>query len=480
MSTPESGPNEAFRWTQATGMVSIGNLGGYAEARAVNADGSVVVGKSYLSDDDSSDRVAFRWTQGTGMVNLGTLGGYYAEARAVSANGAVVVGDSITSDFSQSAFRWTQATGMRNLNTLLADAGVDMTGIRLFFAAGISADGQFIAGTGNFPNESEPRAYLVRYDDGAGEGSEGGGPPIAGLTTPQSTQDSINALALSQGQTLIHQHGFVAPLLGFDKPMGIGSEAGVFASAGSFSGGGHARYANGNGFSIIGGIAYASENYAAAELKNSVIGAVAVQHVLDTGGWWRPFVEGGGWLTPKADLKYSRTYANGAGTATGIGDTRGDLSYYYGRMGVLLAQTQASQLALSGEIGHQRLSINGYIEPDGPQNPFPAAVSAGTDSMNLVKARLQMSHAFDARFDATLYGAYVHGFDRKTSLTANVLAMGVVTPTNVADLDWFEYGARLGFALNQATTLDVFANGVSGGDGIGTKIHAGGGLRVRF
>ncbi|WP_297831037.1 hypothetical protein [Thermomonas sp.] len=477
--TTETDITEAFRWTQATGMVGLGTLGGnYSAAYGVNADGSVVVGSSYLGPGDGSDRHAFRWTQGGGMVSLGTLGGYYSEAYAVSANGAVVVGQSVTSDYIQHAFRWTQATGMANLHTLLAAAGVDMTGIYLNRATGVSTDGQFIVGTGHgFPEAGGyDRAYLVRYDDGAG----GGETPIAGVTSSGSVQDSVNNLSNAHAQTMIHQHGFAGPLLGGDKPMGLGSEAGMFASAGSFSGGGHARYASANGVTLLGGIAYARENYATAELKSSVIGAIAMQYVADLGTWWRPFAEAGGWLTANADMTFERSYANGAGIATGIGDTSGDLSYFYGRAGVVFAQSPSSQFVLSGEIGRERLKTSAYAEPDGPQNPFPAVISGGTDRMNVAKIRLQASHSFDQRFDGTLSGAWAHGFDRRTDLTATVLAFGTVRPDMVRNYDWFEYGARLGYKLTEAMTLDVFANGVSGEDGIGTKIHAGAGLRVRF
>ena len=65
---------EAFRWTQAGGMVSLGDLPGGAvqsTARGVNADGSVVIGDG----TSASGTEAFRWTQAGGMVGLGDLPG---------------------------------------------------------------------------------------------------------------------------------------------------------------------------------------------------------------------------------------------------------------------------------------------------------------------------------------------------------------------------------------------------------------------
>jgi probable HAF family extracellular repeat protein len=78
--------NEAFRWTQAGGMVGLGFLpgGNLSSAFGVNADGTVVVG---IGNE------AFRWTQAGGMAGLGFLpGGSGSEARAVNADGTVVVG----------------------------------------------------------------------------------------------------------------------------------------------------------------------------------------------------------------------------------------------------------------------------------------------------------------------------------------------------------------------------------------------------
>ena len=65
------------------------------------------------------------------MVDLGTLGGTNSWASAVSATGKIIVGTSeITGNSTYDAFRWTQATGMQDLNTLLANAGVNMSGIQ--------------------------------------------------------------------------------------------------------------------------------------------------------------------------------------------------------------------------------------------------------------------------------------------------------------------------------------------------------------
>jgi len=94
-----SGP-EAFRWTEAGGMVGLGDLSGgvfSSRVRGVNADGTVVVGES--SSDNGSE--GYRWTQDGGMVSIAqwlemagvSLGAVsLTGARAVNADGSVVVG----------------------------------------------------------------------------------------------------------------------------------------------------------------------------------------------------------------------------------------------------------------------------------------------------------------------------------------------------------------------------------------------------
>ena len=89
---------EAFRWTESAGMQGLGHLPGDTQSQAndVSADGSIVIGLSYVS---YSQPHAFRWTDGAGMVGLGTLPGFsHSDARGISADGLVIVGGSSTRD----------------------------------------------------------------------------------------------------------------------------------------------------------------------------------------------------------------------------------------------------------------------------------------------------------------------------------------------------------------------------------------------
>lgn len=149
---------EAFRWTQATGLVGLGDLPGgspRSEAFGVSADGTIVVGYSGSTASlDSGYYEAFRWTESTGIMGLGDLpGGTFASsAAAVSADGSMIVGDSFSiflesPDGRAEGFQWTQASGMVGLGEL---AGGELYST----ATDVSADGSIVVGqssSGPFP-----------------------------------------------------------------------------------------------------------------------------------------------------------------------------------------------------------------------------------------------------------------------------------------------------------------------------------------
>ena len=139
---------EAFRWTQSTGMVGLGDLPGgdfYSSAAAVSSDGSVVVGYG----DTSEGRRAFLWTQSEGIVDIADLPGS-SEVHAVSGDGSVVVGmvSGRQYPFEFEAFIWDKVNGMRYLKDVLVNGyGLDLTDWHLEDATGISYDGTKIVGT---------------------------------------------------------------------------------------------------------------------------------------------------------------------------------------------------------------------------------------------------------------------------------------------------------------------------------------------
>jgi probable HAF family extracellular repeat protein len=168
--TGHSPKSEAFRWTEEGGMVGLGLLPGMEASTAydISSDGSVVVGNSAyygdLNGDGEMDQEAFRWTQCSGMEGLGDLpgGAFYSNAMGVSADGSVIVGWGTTAQ-GQRAFIWDEANGMRSLQDVLTNVyGLDLTGWTLTNAYDISADGTTIVGRGSSPNGTE--AWVAKIE----------------------------------------------------------------------------------------------------------------------------------------------------------------------------------------------------------------------------------------------------------------------------------------------------------------------------
>ena len=159
------GGREAFRWTQTTAMVGLGDLVGGrpdSSARDVSADGLVVVG-SATSPSIPVASEAFRWTEAGGMVGLGHLrDGSGTLALGVSGDGSIVVGTDLLFGHPDQAFIWDAKNGMRALDQVLVnDYGVDLSGWNLSWAEAISPDGLTIIGYGRSRN-SDHEAWIAR------------------------------------------------------------------------------------------------------------------------------------------------------------------------------------------------------------------------------------------------------------------------------------------------------------------------------
>lgn len=138
---------DAYRWTEATGAVPLGDLpgGGVDESYAndVSADGSVVVGLGHTLNLSTRVNFATRWTAATGQVSLGDLPGGITRSAAfgVSRDSATVVGEA-NSALGQEAFLWTVAGGMIGLGDLAS-------GVFQSHAEDVLADGNVVVGYGH-------------------------------------------------------------------------------------------------------------------------------------------------------------------------------------------------------------------------------------------------------------------------------------------------------------------------------------------
>jgi probable HAF family extracellular repeat protein len=126
--SPLSSSGRAFRSTSA-GIHDLGSLGQESQAKAISADGSVIVGESTGPDG----RFAVRWTGEGAIENLGRLSsGSWSSASSVSADGSVIAGIS--------GFSW-QTRGVR-----WTEHGIYDLGAMTASATAVSADGVTIVG----------------------------------------------------------------------------------------------------------------------------------------------------------------------------------------------------------------------------------------------------------------------------------------------------------------------------------------------
>lgn len=499
--TANNAAQRAFRWTAATGIKDLGTLGGDETMfTGLSTDGSTIVGGTQTAGNQYWH--AFRWTSTTGMVDLGTLGGPISIASHVSANGAVVVGASYNAQSEMRMFRWTSATGMQDLLTLLSNAGVATGGISLSTIAGLSANGQYIAGDGfrAGPN-SPPQVYVIRYLDATvlpkpdpdpttpetpTTKPETGTPPatatpptpvIAGITTPASVQASANQMGKARQGVMGQMHGFADQMLGEGQMSGAsgtsGSPGGVaaFGSVGSLSAGitGHLNLAP---FEIVAGVGYASETYADTQMKGAFTAALKLRYEHRFGARFGGFGEIGGFYSPDSNYRFSRNYANGSGAATGSGNASGRQAYGFARLGMLIDVTENDQFTQSIEFGRQVMHTSTYSEVLSPGNPFEASMAPSSSTMNVFKIREKWVHAFTSNVDAAIWGAWAHGFNYRDGSQLNVGGIGSLSPQVSSRLNWLEYGARVGYRMTKKAKVSAFVNGVAGGD-VGSRTHVG-------
>lgn len=157
---------EAFRWENGT-MTGLGTLPGFggnytstSSAYGISDDGSTIVGVCV----NIGVVQAFVWQSGVmkGLPNL-TDTVPFSIARAVSADGSIIVGLSgIEGGSGAEAVIWDRTSnyGVISLADYLTSHGVDLDGFQLDGAAGVSGDGLKIVGSGTNKHGIQ-EGYLV-------------------------------------------------------------------------------------------------------------------------------------------------------------------------------------------------------------------------------------------------------------------------------------------------------------------------------
>jgi uncharacterized membrane protein len=171
---------QAFRWTEASGMVGLGFLPGFSDfsiATCVCGDGSVIGGQADIGFVDGY--AATYWTESTGWVRIPTIISSASIADAVhgiTADASIMVGLNTGFDpFERQVFIWDAMNGPRPLQEALEnDYGVDFLGWQLAGldppfenegdVMGIAADGSAIVGVTINPDTNTRWGWIVDLD----------------------------------------------------------------------------------------------------------------------------------------------------------------------------------------------------------------------------------------------------------------------------------------------------------------------------
>lgn len=139
-----------------TGLGDLPNGTGFNWANAVSADGTTIVGLARTTTGPTEGD-GFRWSAATGMLSLGEFpgGSNRIEPLTVSGDGSIIAGYVTTGAYSfASAFVWDAANGLRDFRSvLLNDYGLTLVqDWNLAYVYSVSTDGLTFVGMGINPS----------------------------------------------------------------------------------------------------------------------------------------------------------------------------------------------------------------------------------------------------------------------------------------------------------------------------------------
>lgn len=444
---------EAFRWTssgiEGLGFLDPSNVARVSRAEGISADGSTVVGFSRNSDDLYE---AVRWTGG-GVLGLGFLfpdddPDRTSNAKAASSNGSVIVGFSSSSSDAR-AFRWTESGGMQSVADWLGP-DVDLTGIALREANGVSADGNTIVG--NMFHDGFQEAFLARQ---------------GGLLTTHDVLASFASIsavadAVDRGIGQAAQNGLRCASSG---PSGICAFADLRyefdpALVGTVGASFQLGEAGRVGFSV----GYADQDIELAFGGKAQSGAPVVSLFS---GFGKPDGSAGQFF---AGLSYGhfqseidRGYVNAAGTTTSHGETTLDGFGAYARLGWGASLGEAVLLTPFGDVIGAWASQAEYVESGGP---FPASFEARNDASMIARLGVDVDVALTDAVHLLASAAWAHRLVDDADPVSGRLA-GLFT-ANVDPLgessDWAEASVGTSVELGKSAEVRVELSATIGAD----------------
>ena len=289
--------------------------------------------------------------------------------------------------------------------------------------------------------------------------------------------NSVQALANARtAQALVNQLQSQT-LTGLNEQVSCGNCGGSYASFGSANLSAHGRYALRPDWTLLGGLDLGRYDQQGADVDLSTGLAAALQYDPVKLGASRPYAEAGVSASYQ-EIGYTRSYDNGNGTSSGSGNTHGYDVSAYAEAGWVDRISPRNEAAAYFSYSRLWQIINGYTEPATSDNPFNAAVPAGTDTMDVAGFNTQYTRLIGRKIEANINGGAEWAFNTQSGLSATIDDVEVA-PSQPRFL-YYQAGGRMGIRLNNRLTADLFIDSVIAPQRIGSSAHGGGGLRWTF
>jgi len=280
--------------------------------------------------------------------------------------------------------------------------------------------------------------------------------------------NEIGRITLGTDQMSVVTHiGASSELLtGANQKLEGVNEFGVFGGIGSAMLGVNGRYNLGDGLSVLGGVAYISQDYSTSDAAG-VVGAAAVRYVQPGDAAFRPFVEGGVTL---AGLQLNFHDTPGGDDSTGA-----VLGAVHITGGVETAIDDANTVILSASVRESMLGVAGYMLTDGGDFTATMPDQAGYFTKFSASAawHSQITSEIDVQATGTIGAIVPHG-----QVTAAVDGLGEVTATAPTSL-FAEYGLRAGWDIAPGSRVEGFVQGSVSAD-YGTHAQIGAAYKLQF
>ncbi len=162
-----------------------------------------------------------------------------------------------------------------------------------------------------------------------------------------------------------------------------------------------------------------------------------------------------------------------------MGETHSGFYSIYVKAGWVVRLTRIDELAGAVTLSHIRQTQDGYTEASGADNPFEAVYTNGRDDMDIVSLSGQYTHLFGRSWEVTGDVSLSQSFDAKSGIHASVDGLGPVAAP-ARERVWAQPGLRIGYRASKNVSIDAFVNATLGPKSIGTGVHGGLGVTMKF